>query len=454
MKSLLTSRFSIKHKQLEFLRYDMYYDSVHVKTEYYTHIMKYMGSKRELLGEIRKIVNEQKEDDKAFLDIFAGTCGVGMAVRDLAPVYSNDIQYYSSIIADGCLNTKLPNLDEKAILSMLETNLIDNYEHAAALIPNTLTTSNKFKERQDWDDDERLNYVSFADSFASHVLGEPTEKLRELVALKNEYKKRQSEPTRFPYLQTTYLFSEMYFGLEQAITLDSLRYAIDKLALTNKKLANALLVALIHAYSYCSAGTGHFAQFRDLSTLSSIKDVFTYRKRSVLDYFLRKAEEILNASNKNEFAGRNKAFTRDYISLLEDKRIMKDVGMIYADPPYSFVHYSRFYHAVEDLCRYDYPEVEHKGRYRKDRHQSPFCIKTKAPGAFNTLFSLARRNNSSLLVSYSNTGMISLERLHSIAKENNYKIDTLEIDHKHSTMGRLKDRHRDVKEALLLCLVN
>jgi adenine-specific DNA-methyltransferase len=246
----------------------------------------------------------------------------------------------------------------------------------------------------------------------------------------------------------------MYFSTEQAISIDSLVYAISCLKGQNAPLKEPLMAALIHAYSYNSAGTGHFAQFRDMSTLSSVKDVFHYRKQSVIDYFLRKAEEIIKASQNNKFPEKNKAFHEDYERLLNNSSVMKNVGMVYADPPYSFVHYSRFYHAIENLARYDYPAVEHKGRYRGDRHQSPFCIKTKAPGAFARMFEASYKYRKPILVSYSNTGMISLENLVGIARRIGFSVSILEIDHKHSTMGRLKDKSRNVKEALILCLVD
>jgi adenine-specific DNA-methyltransferase len=415
--------------------------------------MKYMGSKRALLGEIRDIVQHQGYKDKAILDVFAGTCGVGMALRDLAPIYSNDIQSYSAVIADGCLGVNLPVMNSRDLLALLESDISKNYKEVATLLPSLLERSNKFKTITSWDDTLRMDYLDFVDAFASQVL-ENSNTNDELILLAKEYRLRQDRPRLFPYIQTTYLFSEMYFGLEQAILLDSIRFAIDELSKTHRELADALLAALVHAYSYTSAGTGHFAQFRDLSTTSSVEDVFGYRRRSVLDYFLRKAEEIIATSARNKFASSSRSFSQDYATLMSNREIMQNVGLIYADPPYSFVHYSRFYHATEDLCRYDYPSVEYKGRYRKDRYQSPFCIKTKAPAAFNTLFSQAQLNKCSVLVSYSNTGMISLETLTEIAHDNNFSLEMLELDHKHSTMGRLKDRHRDVKEALLLCLVN
>ena len=133
-------------------------------------------------------------------------------------------------------------------------------------------------------------------------------------------------------------------------------------------------------------------------------------------------------------------------------------GTVYADPPYCFVHYSRFYHALETLVLYDYPEIQKKnnvivkGRYREDRHQSPFCIKTKVEDAFLDMFKGVESTKSQLALSYSNTGMISLETMMELASSvwDSSKIEILTTDHQHMTLGRQGTRYRDVKECLLL----
>ena len=56
-------------------------------------------------------------------------------------------------------------------------------------------------------------------------------------------------------------------------------------------------------------------------------------------------------------------------------------------------------------------------------------------------------------MSYSNTAMISLETLLDISKKtlkSNYEVWVEDLDHQHMTMGRQKDRSRDVKEIMLL----
>jgi len=85
---------------------------------------------------------------------------------------------------------------------------------------------------------------------------------------------------------------------------------------------------------------------------------------------------------------------------------------VYADPPYTRDHYSRFYHVLETMCLWDEPGVSttrihaetetfSRGMYREDRHQSPFCIKSQAPGAFEKLCAAVRDQNAPLVFSYS-----------------------------------------------------
>jgi adenine-specific DNA-methyltransferase len=138
---------------------------------------------------------------------------------------------------------------------------------------------------------------------------------------------------------------------------------------------------------------------------------------------------------------------------LDCLRIIEEGSIVYADPPYQSVHYSRFYHALETLVRYDYPKLLYKGRYRDDRHQSPFCKKTTVNQAFNSLFSAVKEKEAHLALSYSDTGMITLQQLikfsHDIFRSE-YTINVLEKDHIHSKMGRSDEKYQDVVEYIIL----
>jgi len=86
-----------------------------------------------------------------------------------------------------------------------------------------------------------------------------------------------------------------------------------------------------------------------------------------------------------------------------------DVGVIYADPPYTRDHYSRFYHVLETIALDDDPGVTpgqgtsepSRGIYRVKRHQSPFSIRTQVRPAFQDIFAHAKRLDVPLVLSYS-----------------------------------------------------
>ena len=206
--------------------------------------------------------------------------------------------------------------------------------------------------------------------------------------------------------------------------------------------------------AYTSQGTGHYAQYRDATTESSMLDISMYRRRSVEAYFTKKFNAVKDGLSQEPPRHKHKITSLDY----KDCLASFSGGTVYADPPYCFVHYSRFYHAIETLALYDYPAIQKKsgtivkGRYRESRHQSPFCIKSQVPKAFSDLFAGIRDTNSSLALSYSNTGMISIDELHRLA--NHYfpsqRIELLLRNHKHMTLGRQFDRDRDVEECLFL----
>src|SRR5690554_592484 len=68
------------------------------------HLMKYMGSKREILEFITASIHEYDIHSEWFCDLFSGTSVVGAAMRDEYNVHTNDIQSYSAVFADTYFN--------------------------------------------------------------------------------------------------------------------------------------------------------------------------------------------------------------------------------------------------------------------------------------------------------------------------------------------------------------
>lgn len=420
------------------------------KDEKYIHVMKYMGSKRELLPDIREEIDKVAKTGDGILDIFAGTGSVGLYLKDKYNIVSNDIQNYSSVICDGLITSSSIELDFdiESALKSIKKNFNKNKKKLAEMFPETLALSNSFVavEKKGWSDSQRKKYIKFVESFSS-PLNNFKGKTEEQDRLYNEFAAR-GKKVKLPYLQTMFLFAETYFSTEQTMDIDSVRYAIDKVFENKAVEKNMALSALIYSHSYCSSGTGHFAMFRDLKDVKSINDVFLYRDKSVWDYFERKFREIVEFHEYNS-KRKHLAVSMDFEELLEDKKLAKKYKVIYADPPYSFVHYSRFYHATESLVRYDYMIPKFKGRYRTDRHQSPFCQRLNVEEAFNKLIQSASENSKVLVLSYADTGMISLSNILKLADNNGMKSSCREVDYDHSTMGRSGHKSNKIKELII-----
>lgn len=69
------------------------------------HIIKYMGSKRNILDFVVSTIEEvtQNENQRLY-DIFGGSAVVSGAFRNKKPVTCNDIQSYTSVLAGTYLN--------------------------------------------------------------------------------------------------------------------------------------------------------------------------------------------------------------------------------------------------------------------------------------------------------------------------------------------------------------
>lgn len=379
------------------------------------HLLKYMGSKRELLSFVTNAIDQLSEENDWVCDLFAGTSVVSGALKSKYNVHANDIQSYSAVLAQTYL-TDLKSAIPFTMIAKIKEEVTTRVDEFKSMYPNL-----------------HFDYTN-VDEFLDVV----------------NLEKAQQELINKEFYIGFHLFTKYYSGTywtyEQCIWIDSIRCIAE--TYKGKPLYYAIMSSLISAMSYVSQSTGHYAQYRDVTT-SNLGDILIYRKREIWYYFEKKLNELiinLNGSALKEY----KITTLDYLDCLST---IKAGSIVYADPPYQSVHYSRFYHALETLVRYDNPIVAHKGRYREDRHQSPFCKKTTVKQAFTGLFNGVKLKRAHLALSYSDTGMISLTQIEALAKnvfEDKYAITILEKDYKHSTMGRSDEKEQDVKEYIIL----
>lgn len=394
-------------------------DGFVLRNKEFPHYIKYMGSKTKILDFVTKGINETYEGG-GICDLFSGSCSIAGALGHCVNIYSNDIQKYSETLAHAYL-TSWKN--ENTFLSGQEivvraNKIVD--EHLKEL-PNNLS----------YDNVKDLTEFNIVES-----------KNRELI----DYS------FSFDSCLFTKYYSGTWWSAYQCLWIDAIREIAE--TQKNEPHYHLILASLMYAMSYCSQGTGHYAQYRDAKTLSSMKDISIYRNREIYKYFIKKYNKVCSNIPLKSHKFNHEITTLDYRERLSSL----PKCTVYADPPYCFVHYSRFYHALETLVLYDFPELQIKngsivkGRYRNDRHQSPFCIRSQVSDAFNDLFSGVALSNSNLVLSYSNTGMISLNDLIEIAQESmhGYHIEKKGLDHLHMTMGRKEDRDREVKEYIII----
>ena len=377
-----------------------------------------MGSKSKIMDFVFEGINETYQGG-IICDLFSGSGSLAGALRQQCPVHSNDIQSYAGVLA----NTY--NKAYKILNMPTADQLLNNAEEIYKRNKKSLGLQINFPKE-----------ISLEDF--------------------NNQEEVQKKLINRQFKRDWHLFVKNYSGTwwssDQCLWIDSIRQVAEEYS--ENPIYPTILSSLMFAMAYASQGTGHYAQYRDAKTESSMADILIYRKRDIPSYFRRKYYEILDWIPSKEPIYNHKVTALDYSDCLSQL----NGGLVYADPPYCFVHYSRFYHALETLILYDYPELQIKagkvvkGRYREERHQSPFCIKSQVESSFKKLFNGVSNANSNLVLSYSNTGMISLELLEEVALEilHDYKIEILTTDHKHMTLGRQNDRHRDVKECLIM----
>jgi len=220
-------------------------------------------------------------------------------------------------------------------------------------------------------------------------------------------------------------YTDTYFSLQQCIDIDSIRFAIEK---SNKKNKDFYLVCLMSAMCKAQSTTGHFAQFMD----KNHKRIIPLRKLSVMELFYEKMDDFVNF---NPISLGNKCFNLDFNDLLEDP-VLNGVRCIYVDSPYTSDQYSRFYHILETVCKYDNPELSYKAKYRNNRIMSDFCYKKTVSDQFEKIISFGKRNGSSIVISYSNHGVIPADKILKIGEKYYKDCSIKHLNYEHSSQGK------------------
>lgn len=379
------------------------------------HILKYMGGKRDLLDEIGKAIDEMNVNTADFCDLFAGTSIVSYAFSDSFNVVSNDIQSYSSVFS----NTYFSDFSAFGSPEIVVNTIMEKAETFFCQM--------------------KRNYPQLCYHYSEDI------DFNKMLELELEQLRLVNSAIKGGFSFFIKYYSGTYWSFEQCAWIDSIRAVAETYKGT--RLYYAILSALVFAMSYCAQSTGHFAQFRTL-TINNYKSVLLYRMKSVPTLFQKKMLELLSTLRKPL----HHSFRSSTLNYEDCVSTLRPNTVIYADPPYSAVHYSRFYHVLETLVLYDHPRLEYKGRYRENRYQSPFDQRRHVTNAFESLFHAVRHQKCHLLLSYCDNALLAENQLDEIASRclgTDYEKHRYFKEYKHMKMGRTDESNMDVYELLM-----
>ncbi|MEK6409862.1 MAG: hypothetical protein AABN34_23305 [Acidobacteriota bacterium] len=189
-------------------------------------------------------------------------------------------------------------------------------------------------------------------------------------------------------LPITKAYGGHYFSACQAVCIDALRNTLPE----NEPDRTVALAALIQAASQCAAAPGHTAQpFQPTRTAKRYleeawgRDIISRTK----DAFALLAGQVALRSGRAEVGDANEA-----------AKELRERDTAFIDPPYSSVHYSRFYHVLETIACGESGEVSGVGRYPalELRPRSRYSLKSESASALDELLqTVAARGAKAIL---------------------------------------------------------
>ena len=296
--------------------------------------LNYIGSKHTLLNFIESTIcyemNITNFSNKKFADVFSGTSSVGFLFRTLncSAVYSNDIEYYSYVIA--------------------RASICSNYTEKVKKLMSVISAS------------------------------EPA-----IGCLSQNYSESGDQ-------------KRMFFTIENANRIDGMRMKLEEIKSTiTESEYYYLLASIIVSADTCANIPAIYGSF--------LKE---YKKSAVNPI---KLEPI---HTKTGIIKNNRAFQLDCVEFADK---MGNVDFVYLDPPYNERQYSKNYHVLNYIARYDESlEIYGKTGLIKDVALSDWCSKKTASIILDKLLEKLHKKTKYVFMSYNNEGIIGHDAIKEI----------------------------------------
>jgi adenine-specific DNA-methyltransferase len=297
--------------------------------------MKYMGSKRSmLLNGLGDILATSAPRAGRFVDLFAGSGAVAIhvATKYAIPVVASDLQRYSGVLTGAVLERK---------------------------------------EALAWEE-HWTTWYKRAEVVCRQYRPPKLEKVTKQVVI--DFRAWSEHRDSLPL---TKAYGGHYFCPVQATWLDALRQTLP----AHKPARTVALASLLHVASKCAASPGHTAQPLQPGR-SANPYIFEAWNRDVPGLTKSFFESLSGVFAKQEGIAKTADANKAADGLDES-------DLVFVDPPYSGVQYSRFYHVFESVARGSAGEVSGSGRNPepKIRPHSEYSVKRGAKTALSGLLS-------------------------------------------------------------------
>lgn len=200
-----------------------------------------------------------------------------------------------------------------------------------------------------------------------------------LIKIVGKYNKTNKTKLKDNYVSTN--FGDKYFNKDDAKLIGKIREELE-ISISKKEISSKeyyiLLSSLLYSIDKIANTCGHYDAYRKIDNIES-----KFKYELILPKKLDKKQKIeIYREDSNVLA----------------KEIKADIAFI--DPPYNSRQYSRFYHVLENITKWEKPELYGTALKPKEENMSEYC-KTSAPKAFKDL--IDNLNVKYIVVTYNNT---------------------------------------------------
>lgn len=380
-------------------------------------VVRYMGTKRHMANHVRDAIENLPCQGRA-VDLFSGMGSVAESLCNTASVVTNDALSFTASLSRARFTARQRSADAASTANRLRPAFETRHRELEAKYGDQLEKE-KFTLKG-----TQVDLIEYM-KHAPHVANSAPHRRAARVAAKSS----DSEH----YELATLYFSAGYLSLRQAIEVDSIRAAIDQDDHFEDR--DWLLSAWISATSVLINAPGHTAQYLRPNSSSAYSRILRVWNRSIWTEFT-KALNSVNLVGSDKWRAGNSVFVGDALDLVSNDQL-DDIGVVYADPPYTKDQYSRYYHVYETLYRYDYPDASGMGRNRSDRFTTGFSLKSAVVSSFHDLCRNVSRMQTPLIISYPSSGLLTKCDITvvDIARKYFDRIEIKSFNANHSTLG-------------------